>query len=251
MVIPILLKSKDQPCIVKKQINFTQIHMEQKKVIYQSVEKQADTRKLQKDPGMGVGGILVLSAIGSLFLIYGFLKFENQIILFISILTVLLESAFLTTIYMVIKKHCIDAAIKGILLFNVLATIFSPFLLYMMKNPFMGQSVHKSEVLDTINNKGIFSLLSDANAFGFLLYQTMGILFLLCFLIFTMFGTVHILAMLNLALESRLKRVWQWFYMKTLKFCNSAKAYISIGGLLLVISFLFESGILTGLLNLI
>lgn len=127
-------------------------------------------------------------------------------------MTVLLESAFLTTAYMVTKKCDVDRSIKSILIFNIFATVCVPILLYLMKNPIKNAFVNKEAILNTINSDGVFSLLHDVNAYGFLLYQAIGIIILL-------------------------------------GFCNSAGFYIGFGILLLVISFLFVSGILASILK--
>lgn len=252
VIIPKLLKSDEKTCAfsVDKQLVFARIHVEQNQYIYNNpAHKVTVVRNSQKGQGMSGGEMLAVYVIGSLLLIYGFLRFESQISLIILIMTVLLESTFLTTAYMVTKKYYIDASIKSILLFNIFSTVCSPILLYLMKKPLMGQFVNKGEILNTINNEGIISLLFNVNAYGFLLYQALGVLILFGFMFFTMIGTLHILSMVNLTLQNRLIKVWRWLYKKTLGFCNSVGFYIGFGGLLLVMSFLFVSGILAELLN--
>ncbi len=251
MIIPKLLKNnkKDSAASVEKQLVFAQIHIEQNEYINNySTMPQKNSRSSANEQGMSGGEILVAYGISSLFLIYVFLRFESQISSAILIMTVLLESAFLTTAYMVTKKCYVDRSIKSILIFNIFATVCVPILLYLMKNPIRNAFVNKEAILNAINNDGVFSLLHDVNAYGFLLYQAMGIIILLGFMLFTMIGMVHILSMINLALESRLTGAWRWLYKKTLKFCNSSGFYIGFGILLLVISFLLVSGILASIL---
>lgn len=252
VIIPKLLKNnkKDSAVSVEKQLVFAQIHIEQNQYInnYPTMP-QKNSQPSANGQGMSGGEILVAYGIGSLFLIYVFLRFESQISSAILIMTVLLESAFLTTAYMVTKKCYVDRSIKSILIFNIFATVCVPILLFLMKNPIKNAFVNKEAILNTINNDGVFSLLHDVNAYGFLLYQAIGIIILLGFMLFTMIGTIHILSMVNLALESRLTGVWRWLYKKTLGFCNSAGFYIGFGILLLVISFLFVSGILASILK--
>lgn len=252
VIIPKLLKNnkKDSAVSVEKQLVFAQIHIEQNQYINNyPTTPQKNSQSSTNGQGMSGGEILVAYGIGSLFLIYVFLRFESQISSAILIMTVLLESAFLTTAYMVTKKCYVDRSIKSILIFNIFATVCVPILLYLMKNPIKNAFVNKEAILNTINSDGVFSLLHDVNAYGFLLYQAIGIIILLGFMLFMMIGTVHILSMINLALESRLTGAWRWLYKKTLGFCNSAGFYIGFGILLLVISFLFVSGILASILK--
>ena len=252
MIIPKLLKSNkmDNAVSVEKQLVFAQIHIEQNQYInnYPTIPSN-NSHPCANGQGMSGKEILVVYGIGSLFLIYVFLKFESQISSVILIMTVLLESTFLTTAYMVTKKCYVDRSIKSILIFNIFATVCVPVLLYFVKNPIKNAFINKEEILSTITDDGVFSLLYDVNAYGFLLYQAIGIIILLGFMLFTMMGTIHILSMVNLALESRLTGVWRWLYKKTLRFCNSAGFYISFGILLLVISFLLVSGILASILK--
>lgn len=252
VIIPKLLKSdkNDSTIRVDKQLIFAQIHIEQNQYIYnKSAAPKTVSHNSSNGQGMSGGEILVAYAIGSLFLIYGFLRFESQISSVILIMTVLLESTFLTTSYVVTKKYYIDKSIKSILIFNIFATFCSPVLLYLMKNPLTNSFVNKEMILNTISNDGVFSLLSDVSVYGFLLYQAIGVIILFGFMLFTLIGTVHILSMVNLALENRLTKVWRWIYKKTLGFCNSVGFYISFGILLLVMSFLFVSGILASVLK--
>ncbi len=252
MIIPKLLKSNkmDNAVSVEKQLVFAQIHIEQNQYInnYPTIPSN-NSHPSANGQGMSGKEILVAYGLGSLFLIYVFLRFESQISSVILIMTVLLESTFLTTAHMVTKKCYVDRSIKSILIFNIFATVCVPVLLYFMKNPIKNAFINKEAILSTITDDGVFSLLYDVNAYGFLLYQAIGIIILLGFMLFTMIGTIHILSMVNLALESRLTGVWRWLYKKTLGFCNSAGFYISFGILLLVISFLLVSGILASILK--
>lgn len=252
VIIPKLLKSdkNDNTIRVDKQLIFAQIHIEQNQYIYnKSAASKTVSHNSSNGQGMSGGEILVTYMIGSLFLIYGFLRFESQISNVILIMTVLLESTFLTTSYVVTKKYYIDKSIRSILIFNIFATFCSPVLLYLMKNPLTNSFVNKEIILSTISNDGVLSLLSDVSVYGFLLYQAIGVIILFGFMLFTLIGTVHILSMVNLALESRLTKIWRWMYKKTLGFCNSVGFYISFGILLLVMSFLFVSGILASVLK--
>lgn len=252
VIIPKLLKSdkKDSEIRVDKQLIFAQIHIEQNQYIYNRPSSpKTVSHNSSKGQGLSGGEIVVVYVICSLFLIYGFLRFETQISNVILIMTVLLESTFLTTSYLVSKKYYIDKSIRSILIFNIFATFCSPVLLYLMKNPITNSFVNKEVILNTIRSDGLFSLLSDVNVYGFLLYQAIGVIILFGFMLFTLIGTIHIMSMVNLALENRLIKVWRWLYKKTLGFCNSVGFYISFGILLLVVSFLFVSGILASFLK--
>lgn len=177
------------------------------------------------------------------------MKYEKKISAVILCTFVFLETTFLTTAYVIVKKYYVDKPIKLILLFNILATIGVPILLYLEKNPITGIVVNKQELLHQAEINGFFSLLEDVETFKFLLYQTIGVIIMVVFLFFTMIGLMNVLSTINLTLKNRFGKVWSWIFRKTLRFCKSVKFYIFFGSLLLVISFLFVSGILSMLIT--
>lgn len=109
--------------------------------------------------------------------------------------------------------------------------------------------MNKQELLHQAEINGFFSLLEDVETFKFLLYQTIGVIIMVVFLFFTMIGLMNVLSTINLTLKNRFGKVWSWIFRKTLRFCKSVKFYIFFGSLLLVISFLFVSGILSMLIT--
>ena len=124
-----------------------------------------------------------------------------------------------------------------------------PILLYLVKYPIMGQVVNKQEILRQAEMSGIFSLLSDVDIFGFLLYQALGVIILVGFMTFTLIGLMHVLSMINLTLKKRFGKMWSWIFRKTLGFCQSVAFYMFFGSFLLVLSFLFVSGVLSMLIT--
>lgn len=252
VIIPKLLKDKKEiPEIhVDRQLVFSQIHIEQKQYIVNSVgyknENRNSTNKSQSTSG---GEIFFGSLIVAVLMVFGFLKYEKEISTVILCTFVFLETTFLTTACVIVKKYYVDKSIKIILLFNILATIGVPILLYLEKNPITGLVVNKQEILHQAERNGFFSLLCDVDIFGFLLYQVIGVIILVGFLTFTMIGLMHVLSMINLTLKNRFGKVWSWIFRKTLGFCKSVKFYMCFGSFLLVLSFLFVSGVLSMLIT--
>lgn len=251
VIIPKLLKDKTETSeiYVDKQLVFSQIHIEQKQYTVNTVgcqrQNSNSTNKSQSTSGgeMFVGGLVI-----AVLLVFGFLKYEKEIGTVILCTFVFLETAFLTTAYVIVKKYYVEQSIKRILLFNIFAAIGVPILLYLEKNPITGLVVNKQELLYQAERNGIFSLLRDVDTFGFLLYQVIGVTIIVGFLSFTMIGLMHVLSIINLTLRNRFGEVWSWIFRKTLGFCKSVKSYIFFGSFLLVLSFLFVSGILSMLI---
>ncbi len=247
VIIPKLLKDKKEiPEIhADRQLVFLQMHIEQKQYIVNAVGGQKENSNSAKKNQSASGGEMFFGAlIVAVLLVFGFLKYEKEISAVVLCTFVFLETAFLTTASVIVKGYYVDKSIKIILLFNILATIGVPVLLYLEKNPIIGLIVNKQEILQLTERNGIISLLQDMDIFGFLLYQTIGMIILAGFLTFTMIGLMHVLSMINLTLNNRFDRVWSWIFKKTLGFCKSVKFYMFFGSLLLVLSFLFVSGVL-------
>lgn len=251
VIIPKLLKNKTETPerYVDKQLVFSQIHIEQTRYTVNTVgcqkQNSNNTNKSQSTSGgkMFFGALVV-----AVLIVFGFLKYEKEISTVILCTFVFLETTFLTTAYVIVKKYYIDKSIKIILLFNIFATIGVPILLYLEKNPITSLVVNKQEILHQAERNGMFSLLRDVDIFGFLLYQAIGVIIMVGFLSFTMIGLMHLLSMINLTLKNRFGKVWSWIYRKTLGFCKSVKFYMFVGFFLLILSFLFVSGVLSTLI---
>lgn len=249
-IIPKLIKRDEEQTvnIIDKQLIFKQIHVEQNQYVYREAPKRR-ARNGKASSSSSNGGVIIIYILGSLFLIYGYLKFEMEISRVLIALTVLLESAFITASINIIKKFYVDIKIKVILLFNIIATVGVPILVYFMQYPIQGLQIDKKIVLNMIEQDGLISLLGNPDTYGFLLYQSIGVVLIFGYMLFVMLGTLHLLSMVNLTLNSRLKKMWVWLYKRTIKVCNSCGWYIFFGSILLVFGFLFVSGTLISLLN--
>lgn len=251
VLIPKLLKDekKTTDIQVDKQLVFSQIHIEQKQYIINNSGNQCvNSKGTYKSESSYGTEIVVVFLLVALFLIYWFLKYEKIICVVVLVLFVFLEVAFLVAEYIITRRYRIDKSIKYILLFNILATICIPILVSFIKMPIMGPDFDKEAMLNKMQEEGIFTALFDVEVFGFLLYQAMGVIILIVFMIFTLVGMIHVLSMINLVLKNRFGKMWEWFYIKTMGLCKSVKFYISFGLLLLVLSFLCISGVLSALI---
>ena len=251
VLIPKLLKDekKTTDIQVDKQLVFSQIHIEQKQYIINNSGNQCvNSKGTYKSESSYGTEIVVVFLLVALFLIYWFLKYEKIICAVVLVLFVFLEVDFLVAEYIITRRYRIDKSIKYILLFNILATICIPILVSFIKMPIMGPDFDKEAMLNKMQEEGIFTALFDVEVFGFLLYQAMGVIILIVFMIFTLVGMIHVLSMINLVLKNRFGKMWEWFYIKTMGLCKSVKFYISFGLLLLVLSFLCISGVLSALI---
>ena len=246
VIIPKMMKDKKEmpEAYIDKQIVFSKIQIEQKQYIFHDdtgqQKKNSPTTKTHQGAEILIGYLLI-----ALVTVFVFVKFEKEISLFIICMFVFLETAFLTTAYVTTKKCYIDKGIKSILGFNILAVACVPFLLYLERNPIMGPIVNKQEMLRQAETTGLFSLVSDINVFGFVLYQVLGIVVLAEFMFFTLIGLMHVLSMINLTLTNRSSKLWSGIFAKTFGCCKSVTFYMLFGFCLLVLSFLLVSGVLS------
>lgn len=56
--------------------------------------------------------------------------------------------------------------------------------------PIMGPNFDKEAMLNKVQEAGIFTILFDVEAFGFLLYQVIGVIILIVFMMFTLVGMI-------------------------------------------------------------
>ena len=224
---------------------FSQIHIEQKQYIINDSRKvRTNTKDTNKGESLNGTELIVVFLLVSILLVNWFLKHERLICGIVIFSFVFLEMAFLMTACIITKRCEVDKSIKSIVLFNILATICVPILIFFLRTPIFDPGFNKEGILKQVEAEGILSILFDIKVFGFLLYQVMGIIVLFVFMMFTLVGMVHVLSMVNVALKNQFSRMWKWIYIKTVGFCKTVKFYISFGLVLLVLSFLFVSGVL-------
>jgi hypothetical protein len=231
-----LLENKEKN-YVGEQVVLKNIIIEEKRFV--KVKKTSNKSGVADDTWV----VIIVFALISFFLIRGFLEYESQIITMILTATFFLESMFLAITWIGLKKCVLDDSTKRVVLFNIIAVACLPILMYFMKNPLVEKVINKESVLLEISKNGLLWIFNDASTWSFLLYQLLGIAFICIFIIFSMVGIVHVLSKINFALGYHLKKVWLYFYKKTIWISDSYKSYVGFGIFLLAISFVLISGI--------
>ena len=143
---------------IEKQVVFSQIHIEQKQYIVNSIKSQRNSDKSNnKKQNLSEEQIIFCYFLIAVVLVKFFLKYERQINLFTLCTFVFLEVAFMTIAFIILKKYSIDKSIQHILMFNIVSTICVPIILYLEQNPILGKMLNKQEILNKVENSGIFT----------------------------------------------------------------------------------------------
>lgn len=219
-----------------RQFNFTEIHIRQNNII--SSPKDGN----QNSTNANDNSSFILYIIGAFFLVRGYLMYEANIKLGILLIFMFLESMFIASAYVIVKNNCIDSKIRSILIFNILSLIIVPCLIYFLEYPLIPRTIDDKAMYEFIIKDGISVIFTQTNNFMSILYQVVGLLFLLFFLLSTILGCLHTLSMLNLSIDGN--GFWRWIYKKTYIWCKSSFRYIITNIILLVLSFLMISGLL-------
>ena len=159
-IIPRLIKDKnDTPQInIGEQLVFSKIQIDQKQYIVDSRESQRKSNKSNnRKQNLSGGEIIFCYLLIAAVLVEFFLKYERQINLFTLCTFVFLEVAFMTIAFIILKKYSIDKSIQHILMFNIVSTICVPIILYLEQNPILGKMLNKQEILNKVENSGIFT----------------------------------------------------------------------------------------------
>lgn len=244
-IIPKWMFGEEQKMVVDKQLNFNQIHLQQSVIIQQRKETRIVVNQRSKGNSDSGAEIIVMYALGAVLLAYGFLKFEANIKMTMAIVTVLLEAIFWVAAHLIIKRNMVDGKIKGILLFNILSAIYIPIIIYLLGDPIIVKNIDKAEILIKMQQEGPISILFEPEKFVFVLYQAIGVFIVFAYMLVVLLGTIHLLAMLNLALEGRGRRFFGLVYRKTYWIGKSFAWYLTFNIILLVISTIFVLGIPT------
>ena len=143
---------------IEKQVVFSKIHIEQKQYIVNSIKSQRNSDKSNnKKQNLSEEQIIFCYFLIAVVLVKFFLKYERQINLFTLCTFVFLEVAFMTIAFIILKKYSIDKSIQHILMFNIVSTICVPIILYLEQNPILGKMLNKQEILNKVENSGIFT----------------------------------------------------------------------------------------------
>lgn len=232
-------------------LNFTEIHIQQNRIVKerevlreQKVKRQSDAT--DSDGWLYIGGVIFVG----LGLIYLYLKYQTEIHNGLLLSSIFVVSMCLSAVYVIVKRNIeIDSKFKAIIIWIIISIIFVPIELYLLKNPVYFNTLDKNAILETMSNDGLVSLLNQGSGiFGFLLYQVLGVILIIFFILHLLIGTLHIWAMINLSLNSRANFIWRFIYRTTYPFCSSTKFFIGFSAFLLVLSSLFVSGIFANLL---
>ena len=239
-------------------LSFNEINVEEKQVVKEKEiikEREIIREKANSTGSTGSDDSIWLFLLGALFigllLIWLYLKYQNQIFYGLLISSLFIISICLSAIcFIVRKKITIDSKFKTIITWIVISTIFIPIEIHLLQNPLYFNTLDKTAILEAMNKDGWASILNNgSNAFGFLLYQAIAIIILILFIAHLLDGNIHIWAMINLKLNSKLRKLWKFLFNITYPFAKNLSGYIGFSVLLLIISMLSASGIIAGLLS--
>lgn len=223
--------------------------VKEKKVIEKKkkIKENKGGQSSNEDILLVIIGVLLMATA----LIWGYLKFQQEIFYILLICALFIISMCISAIYVVTRRNIMmDSRFKSIIIWIIISTIFIPIEVYLLMNPIYFKSVNKELILENMNNNGIFSILTTQgmDVFGFLLYQVVGVIITILFIIHLLCGNIHIWAMINLRLNSRMESFWRLIYRMTNSFTCSRLYFIGFSAFLLFLSFLFSSGVLANLI---
>lgn len=246
-----LNSGKNQSFICNRQtiiLDYKDIHVLQNKTIKEKeVVKTKELPSSNENTWVTLIGVLLICII----LVWLYLKFQKEIFYILSTSSIFIISMCLSAIYTITRKNImIDNRFKSILIWIIVSTVFIPIEINLLMNPIYFKSVNKQLVLETMNNNGLLSILTNQgiHVFGFLLYQVLGIIIFIFFVLHLLCGNIHIWSMINLSLNSKMKSFWKLIYKKTYNFAYSRSRFIGFSLFLLSLSFLLSSGILANLI---
>lgn len=236
-------------------LDYKNIHIWQNRIIKEKeiikekkiIENKKKVQSSNEDILLVIIGLLLIGVA----LIWGYLKFQKEIFYILLICAVFIISMCLSAVYVVTRKNIMmDSRFKSIIIWIIVSTIFIPIEVYLLMNPIYFKSVNKELILENMNNNGILSILTNQgiDVFGFLLYQVIGVVITIFFILHLLCGNIHIWAMINLRLNSKMESFWRFIYRMTNIFTCSRLYFIGFSVFLLFLSFIFSSGVLANLI---
>ena len=177
------------------------------------------------------------------FTVFCYLRYESQITIGIIVFFIVLESFCLTTAYLTYKKYAMSIDTKKRVLFNLIGASIAVIGLLLQRHPICGAEVDKAECLEILQNHGIAGMLLGGEDYLYLVAQAAGLVFLVLYMLQILKGALHILALINLALGKRAKKLWMCIWKFTDKDCGRAAKYYKVCIIFMFISFCLVSGL--------
>ncbi len=108
-------------------------------------------------------------------------------------------------------------------------------------------SLLRLQVTNATENE--FFVLHDFSVTIFLGYQILGLIFIIIYMLLVLVSNIYLVSLINLNLNSRLRKMWDFLNRKTYKMGANVGMVILIEVIFLIISYLMVSGTALDLLN--
>ncbi len=134
--------------------------------------------------------------------------------------------------------------IKKMSYFNMIGILFIPLLIVIINLPIYTSLIDLDALKQRVDMKGMVEVLLNSKYSLYALFQVMGMLLLILFMIQIVCSDVYIFAVTNIAIGRKAQWFWKILFKLTYKRGRDWKIYVKVGILILVMSILCIMGVI-------
>lgn len=221
--------SEPQPPIIKE------------KIVYKDKEGTSDN-----DSSLVVFGGLVLLALAIVKYIE-YTKLVHGVIIVMSLAIGIMAMGM--AIYCIRKGMKFRKDLNILLVYNMLALIAVPFLIFQTNRGSEKWGIDMEVLRQQVIQTGKLPVFEDSFDLFFLGYQILGLVCIVFYMLFVLISNIYLVAIININLNSRLKKMWLFLIRKTYRIAMNTKMTIIISAVFLLFSYLMISGIILNLIR--
>lgn len=136
-----------------------------------------------------------------------------------------------------------------LLVHNIFALIAVPFLIFQTNKGSEKWGIDMEVLRQQVIQTGKLPIFEDSFDFFFLGYQILGLAFIVLYMLFVLISNIYLVALININLNSRLRKMWLFLNRKTYRIATNTKMTILISAVFLILSYLMVSGIILDLIK--
>ena len=194
--------------------------------------------------------VIMLGVLALFFAVGVYVKYRWQIRLGIIIVSLLIE-LLTCTIYYRGKKNRIlyDKNLKQIGNFNMISVLIIPLLIGIISSPIYNSKIDFDCFKERMMTNNLIRIYFTNPSSKYILFQIMGLIFIVIFLIYIVWSDLYVISVINIALEKKGQKFWKQLLEWTCGKSKEGSKHIKIGLVCISVSVVMIMGIVPYILD--
>lgn len=135
------------------------------------------------------------------------------------------------------------------LVFNLFSIVIVPYLVWKTRTASEGRQLDMELLKTQMIQNEKFSIFEDISITFFLLYQIVGLVVIVIYMLLVFISNIYLISLINLNLSSRLRGMWEFLNRNTYKITSKPIHNVVVGIVFLIIGYVMVSGIMLDIIN--